>query len=333
MTMTPSMKMHPSDQTTSFELVEVKPGVKFSLAVLQDLLPDTETALFFGKVYELNEPQLRQLLRLVLHVDLAEALFGEEHQHSTDLQDYLVGYEDEQGIWHDGIVDPSTFAEGQALSFAPTVPHGEILPEVWALLEVEVAQSIKDVAARLESVVSMLPGKQGKMVFQTMAKMNARRPVIGDYRASIQHERHQQNLLVLDVSGSMSEGTVRRIIDDVVALSYAADAAMAVVSNTTTFWEPGNYGVDDVLAACEFAGTRYETLKPLFTRDWGVVITIADYDSSMGAKTALARCTGRIEQVLDLSLVNRPTFLAECVGQLAKEVKPLLIGSSGHVLA
>jgi hypothetical protein len=328
-TMTSSIR--PSDLKRSLDLIEVKPGVRFSLAVLKDMLPDVETCLFFGKVYELDAQQLGALLHKVLKTDLTSALFAEGHTHSNDLQDYLVGYEDEFGDWVPGIVDPSTFGEGD-ISFKPDVPKGEILPEVWASLEVEVAQSIKDVAAKLESVVAKLPGKQGQMVFQSMAKLNARRPVVGDFRAAIQHERQQTNLVILDVSGSMSADTIRRIIDDVVALSYAADAAMAVVSNTTTFWEPGSYGVDDVLRACEFAGTKYETLAPLFDRDWGVVITVADYDSSYGAKEALARCPGRIEQLLDVSLVNRPTFLAECVGQRASEVKPLLIGSSGHVL-
>lgn len=332
MTTTPSTMIRPSDLAASLQLIQVKPGVRFSAAVLQDMLPDVETALFFGKVYDLDANELGNLLHLVLDTDLTSALFAEGHQHSNELQSYLVGYTDpDTGAWFPGVIDPDSFTDGE-INFAPVVPKGELLPEVWKNLEVEVAKSIKDVAARLEDVVHRLPGKNGKMIFQTMAKMNARRPTIGDYRAGIQHERHQTNLVILDVSGSMTEGTVRRIIDDVVALSYAADAALAIVSSTTTYWEPGSYSVDDVLEHAEFAWTHYETLKPLFDRDWGVVITIADYDSSQGAKQALAGCKGRIEQVLDLSLVNQPTFLAECVGQLASEVKPLLIGSTAHVL-
>lgn len=171
------------------------------------------------------------------------------------------------------------------------------------------------------------------MVFSSMMRMNRNRPVIGDYRASIQHERQMQNLLILDVSGSMNSHTIRRIINDVIALSYTANAHMAVVSDTCTYWEPGTYSVDDVLAACEYSGTHYEKLKPLFKdRDWGTVITVADYDSSHGAKEALRKCKGHIEQVIDISLVNRPTFLAECVGQLADQVTPILIGSGNYVL-
>jgi hypothetical protein len=37
--------------------------------------------------------------------------------------------------------------------------------------------------------------------------------------------------------------------------------------------------------------------------------------------------------VLDISLVNKPTFLAQCVGQLAADVQPLLIGSSYYVMS
>ena len=54
-------------------------------------------------------------------------------------------------------------------------------------------------------------------------------------------------------------------------------------------------------------------------------VTIADYDSSLGAKQVLASRSGRIGTVLDISLVGKPTFLSECVGQLADEVKPLLV--------
>ena len=326
-----SPTLQPAELRRSLDLVEIKPGVKFSLATLRDLLPDVETILFFGKVYELDAQQLGALLYQVLKSDLASALFAEGGQHSSDLQDYVLEvWDDFHEDWMEWSADP--VAAGQ-ISFSPDVPKGEILPEVWESLEVEVAKSIKDVAAKLEeTVLARLPGKQGSMVFSHMMKLNAKRPVIGDYRAGISHARQAENLLILDVSGSMSEGTIRRIIDDVVALSYQANAHMAVVSNHCTYWQAGTYAVDDVLASCEFGGTHYEELVPLFDRDWGVVITVADYDSSPAAKDALRACTGRIDQVLDISLVDRPTFLAECVGQLASDVQPLLIGSSYHVL-
>ncbi len=339
MRMTTSSTMTRSELKRSLDLVEIKPGVQFSLATLRDLLPDVETILFFGKVYELDAQQLGALLHKVLNTDLTSALFAEGMEHSNDLQDYLVGEFvcDECGgydrcefcTWEPGIIDS---VDAGDITFSPEVPKGEILPEVWQSLEVQVAQSIKDVATKLESVVGLLPGKQGQMVFQSMRTLNAKRPVLGDYRATIQHDRQKQNLVILDVSGSMNAATIRRIIDDVVALSYNANADMAVVSNTCTYWSAGSYSVDDVLASCEYGGTHYEQLAPLFDRDWGCVITVADYDSSPAAKDALRPCVGRIDQVLDISLVNRSTYLAECLGQLASEVRPLLIGSTGYVL-
>lgn len=315
---TTSSRMTSSDLAASLDIVEVKPGLRFSKQTLLELLPDAETVLFFGKVYNLDYAQLSRLMGRVLNSPLAAALF--EGDHSLDLQDYLV---DELDIPDTGQGD---------ITFSPDVPKGEILPEVWASLEVDVADSIKAVAAKLESVVGKLPGKQGSMLFKSMMTMNAKRPTLGSYKAHIHHDPVKENLLILDVSGSMSAPTIKAIIEDVVALSYKANAHMAVVSDTTTHWEPGSYSVENVLDACEYSGTHYETLEDLLHRNWGTVITVADYDSSRSAKDHLDRqCRGHVDQVLDISLVYRPTFLAECVGQLADEVKPLLI-ANGYLI-
>jgi hypothetical protein len=317
-----------TDLASSLDLVEIKPGVKFSVATLRDLLPDAETVLFFGKVYELDYKQLSNVMHLVLTSDLAKELFRGDH--STDLQGYLLdGWQDDYGDWHDPIIP---LAKRGQVTLKPEVPTGEILPEVWKSLQVEVAKSIKDVASRLQSVVGLLPGKQGKMVFGSMLKLNAKRPTLGDYKARIHHAPVKENLLILDVSGSMTSDTVQKIVDDVVALSYMANASMAIVSNTCTYWEPGAYDTASVLDAAEYSGTHYETLADLLDRDWGNVITVADYDSSYSAKQHLAGCSGHIDTVLDISLVNKPTFLAECVGQRADRVQPLLIGRSQYVL-
>jgi hypothetical protein len=107
---------------------------------------------------------------------------------------------------------------------------------------------------------------------------------------------------------------------------------MAIVSNTCTYWPAGTFSVADILDAAEYGGTQYEQLAGLFTRDWDTVITVADYDSSGQSKRLISQCSGRIGQVLDISLVDRPTFLAECVGTLASSVKPLLVGTSRYVL-
>lgn len=327
-------EMTTSSSTTSrsslsdqLEIIEVKPGLRFSKAMLKELLPDVETVLFFGKVYDLDYRQLSTVLYTVVRTPLSEALSSGDH--STELQQYLIGYEDEFGFWHEGVIPPM---ERGDINFSPDVPHGEILPELWSSMEIEVASSIKKVAEKLESVVNHMPGKQGAMVFQSMRVMNAKRPIIGDYKAKIHHAPQKENLVILDVSGSVTEHTIRTIVDDVIAMSYMANAHLAIVSNTCTYWPAGAYGSDDVLAAAEFGGTHYETLEDLFDRDWGVVVTVADYDSSLDSKRVIARCTGRIDEVLDISLVNRPTFLAEVVGQLADSVRPLLVASTSRVL-
>ena len=310
-----------SELQRSLDIVEVKPGLKFSKAALEELLPNIETALFFGKVYELDVQQLGNLLHAVLNTDLSRALLGESVMHSSALQDYLVD-----------ILQFVPECDAGEINFSPDVPKGEILPELWKQLEVEVADSIKAVAEKLESVVERLPGKQGSMVFQSMMVMNAKRPIIGDFKARIHHAPQKENLLILDVSGSMSPSTVEAIVDDVVALAYNANAHLAIVSNTCTYWQPGTYSTADVLAAAEYSGTHYEQLAPLFDRDWGVVITVADYDSSPAARDVLAQCSAHIDEVLDVSLVNQPTYLAQCVGQLASKVRPILVAATQGVL-
>ena len=322
MTEVPTSTTSSADIARSLQIIEIKPGKRFSVGLLERLLPDVETALFFGKVYDLDYRQLSNVLSTVLHTPVAEALFGEGVYHSVDLQSYLVD-----------ICDVQPGIQANTLRFDDSVPIGELLPAVWESLEVEVAASIKAVAEKLESVVDMLPGKNGEMLFKSMMTLNAKRPTLGDHKAYIHHAPQKENLLILDVSGSMNSSTISRIIGDVVALSYKANAHMAIVSNWVDYWTPGSYGVDDVLAKATYGGTHYETLAPLFDRDWGTVITIADYDSSYDAKAPVAARPGRIDMVLDISLVSRPTFLAEVVGQLAAEVRPLLVANSHNVLA
>ena len=310
------MIVHPR---ATFDLLEVKPGVKFSKATLQQALPDVETTLFFAKLYKLDAAQLSTLLAILFNTPLIHAVCGEAGKHSSELQDYIItdlGYE-------------YLFESGE-ISFKEP-PKGELLPEIWKDLEVTIAQSITDVAEKLKTVVGALPGKQGEMVFQSMMKVNAKRPVIGDYRAKVHHAPQREHLVILDVSGSMTQETIETIVEDVVAMSYMANAHLAIVSMTTTHWNPGEYSTDAVLAAAEFSGTCYETLAPLFqNQDWGVVVTIADYDSSRAAAVEIAKQNGHIETVLDISLVNRPSYLAEVVGQLATEVRPLLVGTDYH---
>jgi hypothetical protein len=287
----------------------------FDRQALKGLLKSTEEILWFAKLFELDAVQLGELVRLCMPGSTVVDVLT-EGTHSTELQDYLVeiGYEPE--------------IQSGEIDLQEDAPKGEILPQMWESMAVEGASSIKDVANKLVKAMDRMPSKRGRMVLQTLRAVNRTRPTIGVQRAGIEHAPHAPNLVVLDVSGSMSEDTVATIVGDVVALSYMADAHLVVVSDSATHWEPGAYSTKAVLEASEFGGTHYEELAPLMDRDWGVVVTIADYDSSWSAKEKIATRKGRISMLLDISLVSRKTFLAECLGQLADETKQLLVAKN-----
>lgn len=309
--------MTSSQLSDSLELFDCGRGVFVTKGNLRKWLPDVETALFFAKVRELSYTEVGSLLQLLFNSTVLDALMKGDH--STELQDYFVDIVPD-GVW-DHEVDEHFNANA-------VEPKGEILPELWKAAEVTIAKSIAEVADKLTNTLSFLPSKEGHMVFRQMATMNRLRPTVGDYRAQILHQAVPDVLVILDDSGSMTEETIKAIINDVVALSFTANAHLALVSNTARHWDPGTYRTEDVLRSCEYGGTRYEQLVPLFQKDWGTVITIADYDSSRSAQQTIARnCTGRIGKVFDISLVGRPSFLAECVGQLADEVQPLLVAN------
>ena len=300
--------------SSEFELFDLGNNKKISVAALKRLLPDIETALFFGKVYKLDAYQLGQLLQLTHKSDVLTALF--EGSHSVELQSYLVEVVPDH-------IDVEPYIG------TPEVPKdSEVLAQLFALAEVEVAESIAKVADTLAGTLDRLPSKEGQMLFKSMASLNHKRGTIGVHKASIVHQSVPDVLVILDVSGSMSAKTIRTIIDDVVALSWKANAHLAIVSNDTFLWEPGSYDSDAVLAKAQYGGTQYETLAPLFdNRSWGTVVTIADYDSSQDARRAIAQTNGYVGTVLDISLVGQPTFLGECISTIAQNVKPLLVST------
>ena len=318
------MSLSSSQVTSSLELFEIKPGVQVRMEVLKDLLPDANSALFFGKLYKLDYCQLSSLLSKLFRTSVIQTLLNEGDQHSTSLQDYIIDVVPEHELVAAGIV-PASFTEDTTHEF---------LPELWDMLEVQIAESISKLVESLDGALNLVQGKNGTMLFSTLAKLNKQRQgVIGQYQAQIKHKPVQKNLVVFDVSGSVSRPTAQAIIDEVVALAYKANAALAIVSDRTFMWEPGTFASDDVMVKAEFNGTHYETLASVFNEDWATVITIADYDSSGGVPGYLRQhCTGRVQQVLDISLVNRPTFLSECIGQLADKVTPLLVGNSQYTL-
>lgn len=310
---------------SSTEVTTFANGRAFPTKFLQGTLPDVETVLFFSKVYELEATDVANLLHACVPSDVVTALTQEAADHSQSLQDYLVDeYQDVDGSWYYNDLE---CVAGQPGTKAPV--DAEILPEMWKNLELTIADSIKKVASTISGTIEHMPGRTGEMIFQTLAKVNARRPTLGDYRAGFKHDHVKRVLVVFDVSGSMSESTVRTIVDDVVGLAYEANASLAIVSNTCTFYQPGGFSTADVLRDAEYGGTHYETLQPLFTgQDWDVVISIADYDSSPSAKSVLSRCDAKIGQLFDVSLVSRSTYLAECLAHMASEVRPLLIASN-----
>lgn len=309
------MTLSSSETEAANELFDLGGDRFVSVGTLKSLLPDVETALFFAKVYGFNAGRLGKLLSL-FHTNLMDVL--NEGGHSMDLQDYIVS-----------VVTPAEKQVVDASTFVQDVqPPDLVLPEVWASLEITISKAIQETADKLGDVLDSLPGKEGKMVFATMAQMNRQRPVIGDYRAQIQHAHKPSNLIIFDDSGSVGSNTVHAIADEAVALGWKADAHFAMVSTTTRYWEPGTYNTKDILSKAEYGGTRYETLEDvLVSRPWHSVITIADYDSSMGAFHRLALLGDKVSigTVLDISLVPRMSFLSECVGQFANEVKSILI--------
>ena len=291
-------------------------GVRFPVGALRLALTDAAHAVMFSKFYKLDQSDLGRLFRTVLRTDAVEALAGQPWLHSEELQSYLVeiGYEflvgEGEMIVDEGIADAML-----------------VLPAVWEGLAIEVAKSIAEVAEKLKHVMGRMPANEGAMILKSMMVMNAKRPTIGAHQARIERKHEPPNLVVFDVSGSMSEETVETIVDEVVSLSWTANAALAIVSNHCTYWARGEASREAVLKAAEYGGTHYEELAPLFDDDWGTVITVADYDSSWAAMEVLKKCKGSIGLLLDVSLVPRRTFLSECLAPLASESRQLLESS------
>jgi hypothetical protein len=309
----------------ALQYFELKPGKVVSTTTLKTMLPDVKTALFFAKAYKLDASQLSTLLSILFNSSLLDTLINEGHAHSTSLQDYLIEVAPPAAQHY--VQNPVHFDDTEP------VPTSELLADIWEQVGIEVAASIAEVAEKLAGVLDRLPSKYGEMTFAHLRKLNLQRNSIGKFGPQIQHNTVESRLVILDVSGSMTENTIRKIVDEVVALAYQANASLAIVSDTTTWWDAGTFSTHDVLKAAEYSGTHYETLKEVLDEDWETVITIADYDSAASALRHIGQyAQGRIGQVLDISLVPRPTYLAEVVGQLAKDVKPLLIGQSHYMV-
>lgn len=306
---------------TDLTLIEVAPGRRFPLAALHKMLDGRPRMVVkFAAVFGLDEYQLGHLLRLTCpDVPIVQALTLEAADHSGSLQDYIIalGYD-------------SLLVAGADVSLDDDAPEEEpevgLLAEMFEQLQVKIADEISEVADELADALGKMPGKEGRMRTKSLLKLDRRiKRKLGIHEAQIVHGHRPDNLVVFDVSGSMGQRTVERIVEEVRDLTEKAQAHLVIVSDEARYWRPGEFSTPSVLAEAQYGGTHYETLAPLFDQDWGVVITIADYDSSWDAKAAIKAATGKISLLLDISLVERPTFLAECLSQIADETRPLMV--------
>jgi hypothetical protein len=302
------------------QLIEVKPGSRWPVGALRRTLKSPAWVVKFAALQQLNEYQLGGLLRLLFpEVDLIQALSMEAGEHSHSLQNYVVllGYD---AMVYEGVNLPD--------QDQPPSKEELLLAVMFEHLAVKVADDIAEAMDIVSNAMSSMPGKEGRLGMKTLLKQDRRTKKIGLAEMQVVHHHKPKNLVIFDTSGSMGENTVSRIASAVKALAVKADAYLAIVSYTTTVWGPGEFTVEAVLDQAEFGGTHYETLAPLFDQDWGTVVTIADYDSAWGASEPLRKAPGRIDLLLDISLVDKPTFLAECLAPLADEVRPLMVAKS-----
>lgn len=299
--------------TSSPELRQFDSGVAFDMQFLRGALPDVEAALFFGKLYKLTPTELSWLLiDLFPHLDVIQALT--EGTHSTELQGWLSDIYPHLELVYTNSPEQDIDAQ--------------LLPQLWEAAEIMIATSIQEVGDRVGQFMNSLPTHEAQMTFKAMSVLNRKRNSIGDYSTLItrrEDERKRKVLVILDDSGSMTQQTIETIVQDVVALAYKANATLALVSSTARVFSAGTFSVADVLENAEYQNTVYSSLVPLFYEDWDEVVTIADYDSYGSTPHDFVKCSGRVGTVTDISLVGTPTFLSECVGTLAQEVRPVLI--------
>lgn len=325
---TESDSFHPLGQAGAahaLAMFTIAPGKQISVTALKELLPDVETALFFAKAYKFDYAKLSELISTLFSSDVIDALLMEGGSHSTELQNYIIDTVP-PGVYQ---MAPGSIQYGDEQD----PPDTELLGQAVEAALVEIAESIQTIADKIGSVLQHMPSKYGQMTFSHLRKFNTQRAALGTYEAQIQHEATPPRLVIFDVSGSMSAEVVERIVDEVVGLAYEVNASLAIVSNDTFFWNAGAFHTRDVLDAAQYGGTHYETLVPVLDQDWATVITIADYDSSAAASDYIrSHAKGQIGEVIDVSLVNRPTYLAECVGQLAGKVTPILVSNTRHAI-
>ena len=310
---------------TALTVVEVRPGMKVGLGVLRSSITDLAEFAHFAAIFKLSEHEARELYTTVFpgtRGGFSWAALVSDVAHSTTLQSYIV-----ETAPQDVVEMYGELSEKKKRKI-PT-PSQDTLARLQGIEQLTVAPSIAEVALKLHGAIEHLPVTQASMTLAAMLKFNTQYNTVGTYGAKIvRPNRVHPNLVVLDDSGSMSEQTIKAIIDEVVALGHHANAHLVLVSNTARHWTPGTYNSKSVLREAQYSGTHYESLSPLFlNQQWDTVITIADYDSSWSACEYLLRESGStsIRELIDISLVSKPSFLAECLGQFAQSAKPMVI--------
>lgn len=302
-------------------VVHVTSTAAYTLDTLKILVQNLEDLLFFGKLHDLTGSEILHLGNTIFpHLEVLDELANGVH--STELQDYILDFDED--FW--------TYEQQAAeIKFAPTPGRESFFAELFKASQIKIAQSIKEVASTLNAAVKAMPGKQGRMVLRQLQEFNRQRSTIGTHRAVITRSTQAPNLVILDVSGSMTRKTIETIVEDVVDLAWQANAHLAIVSDLAYVWKPGEFSVDAVMSRAQFGGTHYEHLLPLTQLDWGHVVTIADYDSQGEIPQLFKeKSQGRISKVIDISLVNRPTHLSACMGVLADSVEHTLITNTHH---
>ena len=134
---------------SSTDVTTFTTGRSFPTKFLKATLPDVETVLFFAKVYDLYPQDVSSLLYTCVPSPVVEAFTAQAMDHSMALQDYLVEeFQDVDGSW---VYPDLEFLE--ALPGAKAPVNAELLPEVWANIELTIASSIAEVASTISSTI------------------------------------------------------------------------------------------------------------------------------------------------------------------------------------
>lgn len=296
----------------------------FDLTALEDILTSLEVTLFFAKALELSVNDRSRLIRAIHKTDLIDELLNGEH--SIDLQDY-------------GIDDPDNWVPTDewvdALPVESMVPDSEFLLSIFDDIKVVIASTFVEFTTMLAEVMDAIPSDQAQLMLEDAAKLNYKTNTFGTTQVSVAPIMSLPNALILDDSGSVTRQTFEALVSEYVAVANTHQMHVILVSNTARHFAPEEVSVANLMSVAQFGGTHYEELirnDILGNMEWGTVITIADYDSSPAAAQVLQNARGRIGLLLDLSLVNRRTYLSEVIGHLADDFKQVLVGAHGYPL-